>query len=318
MRTERATPQMQLRALLVVTLAAAAALAPTKASAYCRTTTVAVPADYSPRGGECWTQGVSLWWRSACVGFSLQRDGSTQVPLETATRGVEQAFRRWASATCGADGARVSIDFRNLGPVECGNVQYKPYGNTNVIVFRDDAWPHPGAKNTLALTTVTFDPQTGEIYDADIEINTSDQTVTVTDPVPPNGYDYLSIVTHEAGHFLGLAHSAQEDATMYARYLPGRTNMRDLAKDDAEGACAIYPPDGTRNVDPSVDPSGVIQGGRCDATPRRGFLPTCDAPEKDKCAVGVGPGLPQSVGLGAFGAAAAAAALLFRRRRARR
>src|SRR5689334_23648589 len=41
-------------------------------------------------------------------------------------------------------------------------------GNTNLIVFRDDGWPYEGSSNTLALTTVTYNLDTGEIYDADM------------------------------------------------------------------------------------------------------------------------------------------------------
>jgi hypothetical protein len=134
--------------------------------------------------------------------------------------------------------------------------------------------------------------------------------------VPSDGYDYLSIMTHEAGHFLGLAHSADEDATMFARYLPGRTKMRDLMRDDVEGICAVYPPTGIRNVDPSID-AGVIPASECDPAPRRRFLSECRPPEDEEdCAVHGGPGRPSRaygvVALGLF-----VGALLARRRAAR-
>ena len=63
-----------------------------------------------------------------------------------------------------------------MGPVECDRVKYnQDFGNQNVIVFRDDKWDKNDSSNTLALTTVTFNPDTGEIYDADIELNTLDE-----------------------------------------------------------------------------------------------------------------------------------------------
>ena len=42
-------------------------------------------------------------------------------------------------------------------------------GNQHAIIFRDSGWPYPNdLNNTLGLTTaITFDPDTGEIYDAD-------------------------------------------------------------------------------------------------------------------------------------------------------
>ena len=147
------------------------------------------------------------------------------------------------------------------------------------IVFRDDKWPHSDSSNTLALTTVTFNPQTGEIYDADMEVNTYDQRVTLVDPVPPDGYDFASIMTHETGHFLGLAHSGDNRATMYANYTPGATAMRNLTADDVAGICEIYRPDGTRAV---LD-SKVTPGPQCDPTPRRGFTGECEEPPKKGC-----------------------------------
>src|SRR4029077_14426669 len=105
-------------------------------------------------------------------------------------------FTRWTGQACPTEGngpSRVSIDVRDLGPVDCNAVQYNQNGpNQHVITFRDDNWPYNDSSNTLALTTVTFNPDTGEIYDADMEINTHEHPVTVRDPVPPTGYDFAS------------------------------------------------------------------------------------------------------------------------------
>ncbi len=257
--------------------------APTAAHAFCRTTTVPVMADFQPRPDKCWDQGVPLFWRNSCVSYSVQRSASRQVAFEDAANNISKAFTKWTGSACPTEGtgrSRVSIDVRDLGPVDCGEVNYNQSGgNQNVIVFRDDTWPHHDSSNTLALTTVTFNPETGEIYDADMEVNTHDQRVTLTDPVPPDGYDFASIVTHETGHFLGLAHSGDNRATMYANYTPGATAMRNLTSDDVAGICSIYRPDGTRAV---LD-SKVTQGPQCDPTPRRGFTGECEEPQKKTC-----------------------------------
>src|SRR5262249_51371510 len=143
--------------------------------------------------------------------------------------------------------SRVSIDVRDLGPVSCDQVQYNPdQGNQHVIVFRDDVWPHNDASNTLGLTTVTYDPDSGEIYDADMEINAT-VPLSTTDPVPAGGYDFESIITHEAGHFLGMAHSGDDRATMFAHYTPGSSTLRVLAADDVAGICSVYRPGGDRS-----------------------------------------------------------------------
>ena len=255
--------------------------APSSAQAFCRTTTIPVAPDFQPSETQCWDQGQPLFWRNSCVGYDLNSAASKQVAYEDAATFISTAFTKWTGTSCPTDGtgtSRVSIDVRDLGPVDCGDVSYNTNGaNQNVIVFRDDKWPHHDANNTLALTTVTFNPDTGEIYDADMEINTHDQRVTLQDPVPPDGYDFASIVTHETGHFLGLAHSGDQRATMYASYQPGSFAMRNLTADDINGICTVYRPDGERAVlDGKVTP-----GPQCDPTPRRGFTSQCaDSPSK--------------------------------------
>ncbi len=92
--------------------------------------------------------------------------------------------------------------------------------------------------------------------------------MAAADASVPNGYyDLASILTHEAGHFLGLAHSAETSAVMYAHYHPGQ-NV--LTPDDVGGICSIYPPDLTRNT-----AGGAIGSVLCNATPPLGFLSTC-------------------------------------------
>jgi len=261
----------------------AASAMPVAAHAFCRTTTVPVMADFQPRPDKCWDQGVPLFWKNSCVSYSVQRSASRQVAFEDAANSTSKAFTKWTGSSCPTEGmgrSRVSIDVRDLGPVDCAEVNYNQSGgNQNVIVFRDDKWTHSDSSNTLALTTVTFNPETGEIYDADMEVNTHDQRVTLTDPVPPDGYDFASIMTHETGHFLGLAHSGDNRATMYANYTPGATAMRNLTSDDVAGICTIYRPDGTRAV---LD-SKVTQGPQCDPTPRRGFTSECEEPASKNC-----------------------------------
>jgi hypothetical protein len=289
-------------------------LAPTSAGAFCRTTTTPVIADFQPSQTKCWDQGLPLFWRNACVGYSLQRDASRQVNFDDAANGLARAFARWAGATCPTQGpgrSRVSVDLRDLGGVECAEVAYNLNGpNQNVIMFRDAAWPHGDTANTIALTTVTFNPDTGEIYDADMEINTADKRVTLNDPVPVDGYDFDSIVTHEAGHFLGLAHSGDPRATMFGTYVPGASAMRELTSDDVAGICAAYRPAAARAV-PSADAAEVPA---CDPSPRRGFTAACAEPPKRGCSGASGASSP-APGWAALGVALAGALM---RRRSRR
>jgi hypothetical protein len=244
------------------------------AAAFCRTTTVSVPPDFTPNGGVCWTQGHPLYWANACVGYSLYRGASKYITYEEASTAFTRAFSKWTGTVCptgGGAASRVSIDVRDEGPVDCNEVIYNQDApNNHAIIFRDDSWPHNDSNNTLALTTVTFNPMTGEIYDADMEVNTAQQVLTAIDPIPTNGYDLASIITHESGHFLGLAHSGDMHATMFAHYTPGSTAMRNLTTDDVSGICAIYHPDGNRMLD-----TGPLREEACDPTPRHGFSTVC-------------------------------------------
>ncbi len=236
--------------------------------AFCRGLTQAGPDPATTHACFDGGPGVhALYWTTQCVGFSLQQQASAQISLAQATPIVERSFATWSEVSCGAGGP--SIEAVDEGPVSCGKVQYDPGGgNQHVIVFRDDAWLHDDPNNTLALTTITYDDTTGEVFDADMEINTHDHTIVADGDAAPPAYDLQSIVTHEAGHFLGLAHSPDGAAVMFTFYRPGSTQ---LTSDDVAGICSIYQPGGARSTS-----SGTVPAGSCDPTPRHGFSTTCD------------------------------------------
>ncbi|MDB5217019.1 MAG: hypothetical protein JWO86_4946 [Myxococcaceae bacterium] len=311
-------------AALSVALSGAALtiLVPREAHAFCRTTTTPVPADYSPARG-CFTDGLPLFWKGACIGYSVNSAASAQVPLATATTIIDSSFTTWNQVQCGA--GPVGIATSNLGTVECSEVRYNPNGpNQNVIVFRDTKWPYSDPNNTLGLTTVTFNADTGEIYDADMELNATGKNLSTTDTVPANGFDLLSVVTHEAGHFLGLAHATDATATMFASYKPGTKTLRTLAPDDIGGVCAIYPTSTERSVAASVSASGVLAADACDATPRHGFGSACaenPVPVDSKasgCAVMPASGAGGGAGEGAAALVVVGLGLLASARRKRR
>lgn len=290
---------------------------PGTASAYCRTTTVGVPASFKPQ--ECFTQGLPLFWKNACVGYSVSELASARFSLATVTPVIDQAFASFNAIDCA--GTPLGVRAQNLGAVACGDVRYNTAGtNSNLVVFRDDAWPHSDPTNTLALTTVTFNADTGEIYDADMEVNSSDKNLTIGDPVPGDGFDLLAVMTHEVGHFFGLAHATDNKAAMYASYKPGATEMRTLKPDDVDGMCAIYPSTTRRSVSASVSPTGFVEAAACDPTPRRGQANDCGSSsagsqEQSKgCAAAPGP----HGGAAGLAAAAALGLAALRRRRARR
>ncbi len=268
------------------------------AHGYCYTTTCdgEFACDGEPAPDGC----AILGWASRCFGFSVQEEGGDGLDGETIELITELAFDAWREADCG-DGAPGFVA-QNLGRVACDAAQYnKDAGNANVIVVRAGRWPHPNTGHNIALTTTTFDPDSGDLLDADIELNADNYGFTVNDEA--TDYDLLSVLTHEVGHFLGLAHSNLSDATMFATYDSGSTELRTLSADDVAGVCALYPPDDAPKE-------------TCNPLPKHGFSPFCrdDQPE-GTCSVRA-PGVSSAAG--AWLAALACAALLRRRRAASR
>jgi hypothetical protein len=265
------------RAAVALAITAAAVLIPRSAGAYCRTTTQLLPANYNPKA--CFTEGLVLFWRGACVGYSINQNASRNIPFDDAQRIIDQSFATWVSSTCVDTGQAPGIAISNLGKAECGEVKYnKESANQNLIVFRDDGWPYSDPNSTLGLTTVTFNAETGEIFDADMEINASERNLSTSEQVPASGFDLLSVVTHEAGHFLGLAHATNPTSTMYASYKPGSGALRDLDPDDVAGLCSIYPSSAIRIVDPIVDARGSVEATTCNPNPRHGLTAKCSEP----------------------------------------
>ena len=174
--------------------------------------------------------------------------------------------------------------------------------------MRTGAWCRDPADMTnchdvsqVALTTVfsrnhpgAFDD--GLILEADIEINDVDYQWAVIPDGPISAVDYLgeydltSALTHEAGHFIGLAHvcglpgdpvryddhgdptpectaiGAEQyqvitSATMYPTMNPADVSLRSLSDDDIEAACTLYPATSTVVGGCDVAPSGAAPGG---------------------------------------------------------
>jgi Matrixin len=224
----------------------AAFLSAPSAQAFCRTTTCDPNklADHCQIGEDtCVLTGKPLAWRSSCVTVGVQAMGSPKNGLgfDDVVQVVEQAFGAWMQADCG--NGTPSIDVKLLGSIECGLSEYNSdVGNANIVLFREDEWPYKGAESAIGLTTTRFDTKTGDLWDADIELNGVGARLTIGDPI--QGDDLLSVLTHEAGHFLGMSHSPDPTATMKAIYDPRAdgANFRSLADDDIAGICSIYPP----------------------------------------------------------------------------
>ena len=114
-----------------------------------------------------------------------------------------------------------------------------------------DCWDH--ASGVVALTTSTFITATGELVDADVELNAATAFPTIVDspPCSPSALsttcvanDVQNAATHEFGHFLGLDHSPDPSSTMYANEPIGETSKRVLDSGSKQFVCDVYPQGG--------------------------------------------------------------------------
>jgi hypothetical protein len=240
-------------------LALAILLLPRSALAYCRTTTcLDCPRDEK----GCVAGGKPLSWSGRCVSFSVARAGSERLGVahDAMLSVVSAAFERWGEVDCGGSAPSVHAA-PTESPATCNRPDYDAdSGNANVWMFHDGPWPY--SDSALAVTVVTFDPDTGAILDADVELNATRELTLGDDSVD---YDLASIVQHEAGHFLGLSHSEEKSATMWRRIVRGSTDKRTLESDDTAAICAAYPPERPADA--------------CDYAPKNGFSAECSPPD---------------------------------------
>jgi hypothetical protein len=110
-----------------------------------------------------------------------------------------------------------------------------------------DCWDHTAG--LLGVTTVSFNTDTGEVFDADIEFNAADNFFTTVDLPVCTAKPTLSCVatdvqntaTHELGHLLGLSHTDHLNSTMNATAAQGETSKRALDPGTHSFVCEAYP-----------------------------------------------------------------------------
>ncbi len=165
------------------------------------------------------------------VQMILENRAARNVPIGTIEQLIKQAMKTWNDVQC-------SVSQLNLKAVSKGNAVPK-YDGVHVIKFLNSGAEWKWSAQELANTIITVNLQTGEILDVDMVLN--DWKFTWGTTGKGADFDVLATVTHELGHVLGLAHSTDSGASMYARANAGETSKRNLNKDDRDGLCALYP-----------------------------------------------------------------------------
>ncbi len=223
--------------------------------------------------GSLSSQSPSLAWMAKDIQMLVSNEGADAIDAGQLLESSIRSLTTWDEVPCSYLGLELA------GVSDSSQIGYQwllsegRMKNENLILFREnldgtlqDEWLHDA--NNYAVTTLTFVRSTGEILDADIEINSyihefADCGEAHPGTCPASVADLENMLTHEVGHVLGLDHplGGSGDTTMFASAQSNETKKRSLEQDDKDGLCAIYPRErGEPDLCPGAGPRLELAG----------------------------------------------------------
>jgi hypothetical protein len=176
--------------------------------------------------------GKRIRWSVETVRLRVDPEFATFLSRGQAHSALEMGFEAWRGLSRVPDLVIEEGQPENVG-------HHDGHPSNGVYLLRD--WPYEPSK--LAVTVVTYEMDTGRLLDADIVVNGAANFALLDEPVTPGraSYDLAGVLTHEAGHVLGLGESASGvEATMWPYAKPDDTEKRTLAEDDEDGVIESY------------------------------------------------------------------------------
>jgi hypothetical protein len=223
------------------------------------------------------TGASERWWQGD---VNIVVDESLTKVWPDAQLGVSQAIDGWVKS--GAKLPRPTVDMRKSAPL-----LLEPDGENRIYYGPITINGH---ENDLGITLQYTNPETGEILESDVVINSKHPFVVVATEEDGNDdsqgeqgstgkshnvrvkdcsakFDVTSVVTHEIGHFWGLGEDLVDgNATMFYSTSACSVIKRVLKTDDVSAITALYSAPA-----PAQEPSAAGVAGHCSVgAPGRG------------------------------------------------